>query len=159
MGTDLIASGPPDEATVARLMRDVRLSTLCEGIESDPQNVRLPADIAAALPSIIEIKRAELAPADDAEIMGKLIEICAGLGLGASQQEKTQWQAWACIQLTKLPRGLCLEGLSEASTTCDNLKQVVKAVFAYCESYPANMRRQLSRLERLAALPSPGGQD
>lgn len=121
--------------------------------------MRLPADIAAALPAIIEFKRAELAPAADAEIMGKLIEICAGLGLGASQQEKTQWQAWACIQLTKLPRGLCLEGLNEASTTCDNLKQVVKAVFAYCESYPARMRQQLSRLERLVDAPLAGGKD
>lgn len=101
--------------------------------------------------------RAALAPADDEEIIGKLVEICAGLGMGVSQKEKTEWQAWACVQLAKLPRGLMLEGLDYASTTCERLNQVVKTVFDYAESYPARMKQQLERLEALerasAALP------
>jgi hypothetical protein len=137
--------------TVARLRRDTRLLALCEAIESVPANatVPLPADIAAALPAIITAARAELAPADDGELIGKLIEICAGLGMGVSQTEKKEWQAWACVQLSKLPRGLALEGLDQAATSCDRLNQVVKAVFTYAESYPDRMRRTLERLETL----------
>jgi hypothetical protein len=123
---------------------------LCETIGNDPAaSINLPSDIAAALPALVQDARAALAPADDREIIGKCIEICAGIGMGAGQKEKSEWQAWACIQLAKLPRALMLEGLDHASTTCERLNQVVKEVFAYAENYPSRLRQQLSRLEAL----------
>jgi hypothetical protein len=152
MGTDVMRLAPLDATTVARLKRDSRLLTLCEAIGADPNAVlSLPADIGAALPAIIEDAREAISPAADEEIIGKLVEICAGLGMGVSQKEKTEWQAWACVQLSKLPRGLMLEGLEHASRTCERLNQVVKVVFDYAESYPARMRVQLDRLEAVAA--------
>lgn len=126
---------------------------MCEAIGADPTaQLRLPADLAAALPALIEDARADLAPAADTEIIGKLVEICAGLGMGISQREKTEWQAWACFQLEKLPRALMLEGLEQAATTCERLNQVVAFVFKYAESYPTRMREHLKRLEALAAV-------
>lgn len=126
---------------------------MCEAIGADPAaQLQLPDDISAALPALIEDARADLAPAPDGEIIGKLVEICAGIGMGVAQREKTEWQAWACVQLAKLPRALMLEGLEEAGTTCERLNQVVAAVFKYAESYPARMREHLKRLEALDRL-------
>lgn len=123
---------------------------MCDRIETGPPTaISLPDDIAVALPALIDHHRSELAPARDVEIIGKLVEICALIGMGVGQKEKTEWQAAACMQLTKLPRGLMLEGLGHAAETCDRLSQVVKSVFDYAEGYPDRMRVRLRQLETL----------
>lgn len=126
---------------------------MCEAIEAAPASatLTLPADVAVALPAIIAAQRDELAPASDEELIGKLVEICGLLGLGRAQTEKAEWQAIACVKLGKLPRGLALEGLEHASTSCDRLEQVVKACFEYGEGYPDRMRARLAKLEALLA--------
>jgi hypothetical protein len=131
---------------------------LFEALANDPDApLTVPAEIAAALPVLIAHQRAELAPADDETLMAKLIALCAGIGMGMAQREKTEWQAWACLQLSKLPRGLALEGLEHASTVCDHPRHVVKEVFTYAETYPSRMRTRLQMLEMLNSRAQNGG--
>lgn len=152
MGTALTTSPPPplDPRSVARWRQDPRLAALLNALAlDDGRTPRVPEDLAAVLPALVDDQRDRIAPLSDDAMEAELIAVMASLGTGIPQAEKTEWLASAMIQLGRFPAELCREALHEAVMTCESLRQVLKFVKDYCEEYPERDRRRLHLLEQL----------
>jgi hypothetical protein len=118
----------------------------------ETKGLTVPPDVAAALPALIDDTVSSLAPLPDEQMMAQLVAVAAALAMGLPQNEKREWMSVAAVELSQFPAGLCSEGLRDATTSCDSLRQVLKHVRDYCEDYPQRMRGRLDRLETLAAI-------
>lgn len=149
-GTTALARQATTPANVARLRRDMRLASLLNGLESG-EAVKVPEDIRAALPALVEDAEMQLAPLDPDSLQAELTAVVAVFGMGLPNAEKTEFMATAMITLDRFPAGLAREALHESLTDVDALRKVLPFVKDYCEDYPDRMRRRVDRLRDLLA--------
>ncbi len=100
---------------------------------------------------LIDHASAELAPADTDTLTLELTRTLAvGMGTMMRVEDRSTWQIAMVQELQDIPADLVVEALGHVRRTCSRVADVLPAIIAYVEDYPARRRARLRQLITLA---------